>query len=42
MFSLGTQVNLVTTPLENMLGINKGSHLVGYLLVDYPIGKRLK
>jgi hypothetical protein len=42
MFLFGIKVNLVITPLENMLGIHKGSHLVWYLLVDYPIGRRLK
>jgi len=40
MFSLGTKVNLIATPLENMFWIQKGSHLARYFLVDCPAGKR--
>jgi hypothetical protein len=40
MFSLGTKVNLVVGPLENMLWIHKGSHLARYFMVNCSTRRR--
>jgi hypothetical protein len=42
MFFLGTRVSWVAVLLGNILWIRKGFRLARHLLVDCPIGKRLK
>jgi hypothetical protein len=42
MFFLGTRVSWVAVLLGNILWIRKGFRLAGHLLVDCPIGKRMK